>query len=145
MTAVVLRNRRVNLMILAEGEVETVSLVHRGDAERILATVRDGVEDARGRIGAFLAAWGHARTVRVNPMATFKQWVEEKAVHVPGVRDGRVVLDQLLAAWAKEPGETLADCVNAVARAAHEAPAWGYDLQEQLERQAARLVYVGRR
>lgn len=52
-------------------------------------------------------------------------------------------LHRLRAAWSKEPGETLADCVHAVSRAAHETVISADDVQRELERQAARLVYVG--
>lgn len=145
--AVAFRNRCLNLVIIGEGSVETVSQVHRGTPSHILAIVQDGVEAARGKIGAFLEAWGHARTVKLDARETLKSWVDEKKVQVPGVRtegDREQLVSTLLSAWQKEPGDTLADAVNAVTRAAHEHLTWPLNVREELERQAARLVYVRR-
>jgi hypothetical protein len=144
-TGVVWRNQCLNLIVIAEGEVETVSLVHRGDPERILSIVRDGVEMARSRVADFLESWGHARTVKVNVEELLREWVEERKVQVRGVRSAAerdAVVKALLTSWQQEPGDTLADAVNAVTRAAHEHPLWGVDVREELERQAARLVLV---
>lgn len=139
---VVFRNRCLNLLVIGEGTVETVSLVHRGDPSRILDVVGQGVERARATIGEFLAAWGHARAVKVDPEATIRRWVEDKKLLPTGPRDRDAIVEAMLRAWRKEPGDTLADAVNAVTRAAHEEPTWPYDFREELERRAARLVLV---
>lgn len=143
-SGVAFRNLCLNLIIIGEGEVETVSAVHKGDPSRILSLVRDGVNKARDKISSFLEAWGYARTVKVDPMETFEQWVEEKKLQVRGDRDRDALVEILLSSWKKEPGDTLADCVNAVSRAAHETPTWGLDVREEFERQAAKLVLVPR-
>lgn len=146
-TGVVWRNLCLNLIIIHEGEVETVSLVHRGDPARIRALVADGVGEARASVGNFLDAWGHARTVQVDVEETLRSWVESKKLHVPGTRTAAqrdALVDDLLASWSSEPGDTLADAVNAVTRAAHENPLWGVDIREEIERQASRLVLVPR-
>ncbi|TAK04029.1 hypothetical protein EPO34_02630 [Patescibacteria group bacterium] len=143
-TAVVLRNLCLNLIIVAEGDVETTSQVHRGDRERIRAALPVAVEAARSKIGFFLDAWGHARTLKVEPLATFKRWVETREVVVPGERDGDAVVNALVDAWKQEPGDTLADAVNALTRAAHLVPTWNMSVREELERAAGRLVMAVR-
>lgn len=140
--AVLWRNRCLNLLIIDEGEVETVSEVHRGDPARILAAVGEGVEAARGKVAHFLDAWGHARTVKVDPTETIRRWVAEKKVTPQSEKLRDQLVEAILTAWYVEPGETLADAVNAVSRAAHETPSFTMDYREQLERQAARLVLV---
>ena len=141
---VVFRNRCLNLIVIGEGTVETVSLVHRGDPARILALLKEGAEAARGKVGVFLEAWGHARTVKIDPVKTIRSWIEEKKVTVAGERKTDALMEIFLGAWQKEPGDTLADAVNAVSRAAHEHPLWSFNIREELERQAAQLVYVRR-
>jgi hypothetical protein len=140
--AVVWRNLCLNLLIIDEGEVETVSEVHRGDPARILAAVALGVEAARAKIATFLDAWGHARTVKVHPTETIRQWVATKKLTPRTDKERDHLVDVILGAWEHEPGNTLADAVNAVSRAAHETPSFPMDFREQLERQAARLVLV---
>lgn len=141
-SGVVWRNRCLNLIVIAEGEVETVSVVHKGSPERILLEVKNGVERARSTVGRFLEAWGHARTVKIAPEDTLRAWVDEKRLYPWGLRERDLVVQSLLRAWEKEPGDTLADAVNAVTRAAHENTEWSMDVRDQLERQAARLVLV---
>ena len=144
-SGVAFRNRCLNLIIIGEGEVQTVSAVHRGDPERIVASVREGVEEARAKIGDFLNAWGHARTVKVEVPSLLEEWVQERKLQLPGVRSAGqrdAVVQAMLDAWAKEPGDTLADAVNAVTRSAHEQIDWNLDLREALEKQASRLVLV---
>lgn len=142
--AVLWRNRCLNLLIIDEGEVETVSEVHRGDPARILAAVRSGVETAQGKIGNFLDAWGKARQIKVDPMKQIEEWVAQKKVTPRTERERDQLVQALLDAWQKEPGDTLADAVNAVSRAAHEEHSFPMDFREQLERQAARLVLLPR-
>jgi len=141
-SAVVFRNRCLNLIIIGEGTVETVAQVHRGDPRKILEVVRGGVEAARDKIGDFLEAWGHARTVKVEPERLFDNWLSSGKLKLPGKRDRRQTVEEFLTAWGKEPGDSLAHCVNAVTRAAHENPFWTIDVREDLERQAAQLVYA---
>lgn len=146
-SGVVFRNQCLNLIIIAEGEVTTVAQVHRGDPERILATVKDGVKTAREKIGQFLTAWGHARTITVQPEDTFRGWLKTRRLTVPGVKSAEQrdeLVQVLLDSWRKEPGNTLADCVNAVTRAAHEHDGFGLDIREAFERQAANLILVPR-
>lgn len=143
-SAVVWRNRCLNLIIIGEGVVETVAQVHRGSTAKIIEAVAKGVQEARGKIGDFLNAWGHARSVLVDPETIIRRWVDEKKVFVQGERDRDQVVQRLLDAWNYEPGVTLADAVNAVTRAAHETPTWSLSVREELERQAARLVLVPR-
>ena len=139
------RNLCLNLIIVGEGEVQTVNQVHRGDPARILEIVSTGVEKARASVANFLEAWGHARTVKVNPEETLRSWVKDKKLYDGKRRDDEAIVEELLSAWSKEPGpgsDTLAGCVNAVTRAAHETDWWDIDFREELERRASRLVLV---
>jgi hypothetical protein len=141
-SAVVVRNRCLNLLIIGEGTVETVSAVHKGSPETILNRVAQGIGEARAKIGDFLQAWGHARTVKTDPERLIKLWVEHRELGNISPKERDSVVEALLSAFHKEPGDTLADAVNAVSRAAHETVAWGMDFRAELERHAARLVYV---
>jgi len=141
-TAVVFRNQCLNLIVIQEGSVETVSQVHRGSPERILQTVRTGVQEARSTIASFLEAWGHARTVKVDPESQFNAWLTRGQVKLPIKEKRQDTLEVLMRALSKEPGDTLADAVNAVTRAAHEHRPWGQEVRETLERQASQLVYA---
>lgn len=138
------RNLCLNLIVIDVGEVEVVALVHRGDRDRIVAQVRDGVEGARASVANFLQAWGHARTVKVDAELRIRQIVAEQKLQPRGAKDRDAVVEALLDAWHAEPGGTVADVANALTRAAHEQPTWPLDFREELERQAARLVYVAR-
>jgi len=141
--AVVWRNRCLNLLIVGEGTVETMSQVHRGDPGRILSAVHDGVTLAREKVGEFLEAWGHARQVHLpEPKEELASWVDKGRIELPLREDPKRIVDALFAAYDEEPGETVADLVNAVSRAAHQTPRWGMDVRESLERQAAELVYA---
>lgn len=141
-SAVVWRNRCLNLLVIGQGTVETVSQVHRGSTAKILDAVKSGVEAAREKVSDFLDAWGRARSLKTDPEKLIRMWVEEKEIQVPGERNLDHVVETILGAWQKEPGDSYADAVNAVTRAAHEHPAWGVNIRDELERQAARLVYV---
>lgn len=141
-TAVVFRNRCLNLLIIGEGTIETVAAVHKGDAAAILDRVRLGVGAAREKIAEFLVAWGHARTVMVDAEQLIRDWVEHKKLAPIPAKERDATVEAILAAWHKEPGNTLADTVNAVSRAAHEHPLWGMDFRAELERRAAQLVYA---
>ncbi len=142
-SAVVFRNRCLNLLVIGEGSVETVNQVHRGDRDRILPIIDQGVVRAREAIGKFLEAWGHARTVSMEPKVLFEEWLSSAKIVLPGSKTEetrRVYVDDLLAAWEKEREDTLAACVNAVSRYAHESPKLSFEVREDLERQAGRLV-----
>lgn len=141
-SAVAFRNRCLNLIVIGEGTVETVSAVHKGDPARILDTVKDGVIAARAKVGDFLEAWGHARKRTIDVAATLRNWVDDKKLGNIAVRDRDEAVEQLLQSWRVEPGDTLADAVNAVTRSAHESPWWTRDLRAELEQRAANLVLV---
>ncbi len=78
------------------------------------------------------------------PEELFAAWVDEGTVVVPGERDDKVVVSALVDAWTQEPGDTLADAVNALTRAAHVVPAWSLSVREELERAAGEIVMAVR-
>lgn len=141
-SAVVFRNLCLNLIIIGEAAQATVSQVHRGNTHRIIAGLEEGVEQARAKVADFIEAWGHARTITINVIETLEEWVADKRVEVKGERDKAQLVGAFVSAWAKEPGETLADAVNAITRAAHENQQWSLPVREALEVQAAQLVYA---
>jgi hypothetical protein len=144
-TGVVFRNMCLYLIIIEEGEVETVNLVHPGDPDRILEIVKGGVAQARAKVANFLEAWGYARTVKIDVSETLKECVLDRKIQVRGVRSAEerdAVVEVLLTPWRAEPDDSLAGAVNAVSRAAHEHPLWDVAVREEWERQAARLVLV---
>lgn len=143
-SAVVFRNRCLNLLVIAEGSVATVSQVHRGARDKILATVHEGVESARDKIALFLDAWGVARRTRVDPEATLREWLAKRKLLAVSDKARDTVVESVLSAWREEPGDTLADCANALSRAAHEDPFLTLDFREEMERLAARLILVPR-
>lgn len=142
-SAVVFRNRCLNLIVIDEAQSETLSAVHRGAAEKMRALVRDGVEKARAKVGMFLERWGHARSLRVDVEETFEQWTEDGVVNVPGVKSEDLV-KHLVAAWREEPGDTLADAANALTRVAHKVPTFDLSVREMLERAAGKIVMAVR-
>ena len=141
-SGVVFRNLCLNLIIIGESQATTISQVHRGDPTVIIEALHTGVEEAREKVGNFLEAWGKARTLKLDPAKTIQKWVEGKQLKVKGERDKERLTRIFLSHWAKEPGDTLADVVNAVTRAAHEHTEWPMTVREILERQAAELVYA---
>ena len=58
-----------------------------------------------------------------------------------GVTANAVATEALLSAWTQEPGNTLADLINAVTRYAH-ASKLGIDRQEKVERSAGELIPI---
>ena len=145
--SVIFRNLCLNLLVIGEGEVEAASIVHRGNRQKMITAITAGVNQARASVSRFLEAWGHARTVRVDPEETIRSWVEQKKLKVPGVRSAAqrdATVEALLRGWEVEGGDSLAATINGVTRAAHENTAWDHAIQAEIERQAARLVYVPR-
>ena len=86
---VVWRNRCLNLIILGVGSVETCSAVHRGDPQRILDRVREGVLQARDKVGDFLETRGRARQLPVEPEPTFRRWLDRTPLQLQGLRSER--------------------------------------------------------
>jgi CheY-like chemotaxis protein len=60
---------------------------------------------------------------------------------IDGLTANAAAVEALLSGWSKEPGHTLADIINAVTRAAHEAK-FGLDKQEKIEKSAGELVPI---
>jgi hypothetical protein len=107
-------------------------------------------EKAREFVKGFAEDWGLLRKTNISRI---KLWGEEydsvpealKAMVDQGKLDGvtanAVATEALLSAWTQEPGNTLADLVNAVTRYAHTAKV-GIERQEKIERAAGDLIPV---
>lgn len=143
--AVLFRNLCLNLIIIGEASKTTLDQVHRGDTGDIVSRIKAAAESAAKCIDPFLDMWGKARKVRVeDPIEALRSLVYGGALApaTKGEREG--ALAALTAAFAVEPGNTLADLVNAATRAAHESTDLEADYRDFLERRAASLVLVPR-
>lgn len=144
-SATLWRNLCLNLIVVDAADSVTLSAVHRGDPNRVLTQLGDGIREAKGKLQGFLEAWGVARKTPVNAKELLRSWVTKKRLKLPSrsaeERDRSVEL--LLSQWRHEPGDDLASCVNAVTRSAH-ADDWPIDIQHHLEREASRLVLLPR-
>ena len=142
---VVYRNLCLNLILIDEATVQAASAVHRGDSNKLVRKVVAGVATAKQSVSKFLSAWEKARQTPLDVPATLRTWVDKRRIEVPGRRNEEQRAEDVVAlldAWNQEPGDTLADAVNAITRAAHTHPGWDQLARESLERQAARLVFA---
>ena len=142
--AVLFRNLCLNLIIIGEASKTTLDQVHRGDCGDITERIRAAAAAATAAIDPFLDMWGEARRTKVaDPVAALHDLVcGVLAPPTKGQREG--ALAALKAAFAVEPGNSVADLVNAVTRAAHESVDLEADYRDFLERRAASLVLVPR-
>jgi hypothetical protein len=144
------RNRCLNFIIIGQGDVEILRRTHRGSIEDVTVDLTAATEKAREFVKGFAQDWGLLRKTNI---AKIKLWGEEydsvplalKAMvdmgKIDGVTANAVSTEALLSAWTQEPGNTLADLINAVTRYAHAAKI-GIDRQEKVERGAGDLIPV---
>jgi hypothetical protein len=122
------RNLCLNMMIIGTAQTNLLAQRHQGSMERIRHAVEHALRRAEALLEGFARDWNLLRRTRFTQVA----FGGAKRVSVPAIlkviaEDGSLdglrgerVLAGLHAAWEKEPGETLADVVNAVTRFAHE-------------------------
>jgi len=144
------RNRCLNFIIIGQGDVEILRRTHRGSIDDVSVDLTAATEKAREFVKGFAEDWGLLRHTNI---AKIKLWGEEydsvpealKAMVDQGKLDGvtanAVATEALLSAWTQEPGNTLADLINAVTRYAH-ASKLGIDRQEKVERSAGELIPI---
>jgi hypothetical protein len=147
---VVWRNACLNFVVLARTEVEIMRRVHRGSMDSIVVDLRSAASKAEIFLDAFAQDWGLLRKTDVNKI---KLWGETyksvpdalKALVEQGRIDGTtanaVGLEALLTSWKQEPGNSLADLINAVSRYAHTEKVT-IDRQQKLEHAAGELIPV---
>jgi hypothetical protein len=144
------RNRCLNFIIIGQGDVEILRRTHRGSIDDVSVDLTAATEKAREFVKGFAEDWGLLRNTSIGKI---KLWGEEydsvpealKAMvdqgKIDGVTANAVATEALLTAWTQEPGNTLADLVNAVTRYAHSAKL-GIERQEKVERSAGDLIPV---
>jgi hypothetical protein len=134
------RNLCLNLIIIDRAEQSHMRRRHVGNATSIGDAIRVGMNDAMQAMKYFRTQWGHAKAITVEAPArdVFGSWIDDELVQAPGGR--AVVLDRLMAAWHREPGQAATDMVNAVTRAAHESTWANPWVADDLQAQAGRLL-----
>lgn len=144
------RNRCLNFIVIGKGDVEILRRTHRGSIDDVSVDLTAASERAREFVQGFAQDWGLLRKTNISKI---KLWGEEydsvpealKAMvdlgKIDGVTANAVATEALLSAWTQEPGNTLADLINAVTRYAHTAKL-GIDRQEKVERAAGELIPV---
>lgn len=149
-TPIALRCICLNMAMIKVRRGEAVRWRHTGAvADR--ASLRRMVARAEPAFERFTTAWGVLRCTpisavtlagqRFTSVTTALEWmVEAKRITAP-IRDAALV-EALLTGWKAEGGQTAADLVNAVTRAAHETPALDDDARSALEERAGELVPV---
>ena len=124
---------------------------HMGDGVKLREQFAQGLEMASQAIESFSTHWKnaqHAQFVDKNSGAPLdakeclKRLAANRLVHVPHVRP-RAMFELLEGAWNKEPGQSVADVINAATRLAHEnADNWKSEwYQDDVEQQAGSLLY----
>lgn len=144
------RNSCLNFIVVSRGEVNILRRAHRGNMAGVTVDLTGAVQQAQEFVASFAQDWGLLRRA---PIKRVKLWGESynsvpealKALvdqkKIDGITANAVATEMLLTSWSKEPGETLADLINAVTRYAHTAK-HGVDTQEKVERSAGELVPV---
>ena len=150
-SAGVLRNLCLNLMILDFSKILVGKRRHIGTCESIAKDVETHMEVALKHIGYFAQKWGEANSedavARYADQGVddvedlFKRLVLNRVVHVPGVKPDDMI-QRLVRAFDKEPSRTKAGILNAVTRAAHEEPWRDWTTTEDLERAAGELLFA---
>lgn len=145
--AEVVRVRCINLTTLHALDIETIR--HQGRQLSFEEKIGLALQKAHAKIAQFADVWAAAEKEevvedadKIGARAILEAMVNKKLVHVPGV-DGDALVDRLHNAWKIEPGNSTADFLNAVTRAAHSntwATPW---VTQSLADQAGALLYSG--
>jgi hypothetical protein len=122
------------MMIIDTAKRSLLARPHRGRMHDVSGAIAAAVATTEQVLTGFAADWNLLRSARFTQVA----FGGAKRVSVPAVlkviaEDGSLdglrgdkVYAGLMAAWHKEPGESLADVVNAVTRFAHEGDTRGH-------------------
>lgn len=144
-----LRVRCVNLTTIS-AYMNALRRVHRGKADEILSDFSGAVESIDEAFSIFAEDWGILRKTSVQKIKLYGATYDDVPSALDAlVRQGKiakslgdkVAVEAMLTGWRAEPGETLADLINAVSRAAWQSDFDQLD-REQLEREAGDLIPV---
>ncbi len=144
--AIAWRNLCLNLIIIGTGEVDLLRRRHIGAVSNVLTDVTLAASQAGAIFEDFAIEWGALRStsakaafgVSTTPDAIV-ELAQMKELDVGIKRD--VLVELLMQGWHQEPGDTLADLVNAVTSThlLDEVDLWR---RERFEEAAGRLVPV---
>jgi hypothetical protein len=124
---------------------------HKGDPARLRDQFAAGLAMAKVAMDAFAAHWTRARRVGFVDSQTgsdltgpeaLRRLVGTGAIEIAGMKASDL-LGHLQTAWAVEPGDRVADVVNAVTRSAHVTPWRAAWTTEDLESLGGRLLFGG--
>jgi hypothetical protein len=138
------RNLCLNLIVIDRAQQSHMRRRHVGSQSSIGDAIRTGMTDAMQAMKYFREQWGYAKRIDViekfgvAARDVFGSWIDDELIVAPGGR--AVVLDRLLSAWHREPGNAATDMVNAVTRAAHEATWSSPWVADDLQAQAGKLL-----
>lgn len=131
------------------GKSGKTTVRHVGKPEEVAMMVREMLTAKGAAMAEFAEQWREANeTALIDSVSSdpdgdarkvFGTLIDNGYVTPSGKRDDAV--DHFFNAWLKEPGQTRADYVNAITRAAHEAPWTSPWVTEELESQAGDLLY----
>jgi len=151
------RNLCLNLLIIDNAIQSHGRKRHIGDEDVLHAWIHSALANAGNAVRDFATLWDNASATSLEEMTrdipvmetpmteaelvkgTFRGLIKEGRVGLPGHRAENAI-DQLFAAWEKEPMKTKAGIVNAITRAAHESElsnAWAGD---EMEAAAGRIL-----
>lgn len=123
---------------------------HTGDAGKLRDQFAHGLAMAREAIESFQAHWSRANSdsfvdatsgANLNGPEALRRLVGRGDINVPNVGPADL-MDRFRSSWEAEPGDSVADVLNAVTRAAHVntwTAAW---TTEALEQVAGQLLYT---
>lgn len=145
---VAFRNRCLNFIIIGAGSAQLVRAVHRGNISSLEVNLAQAVQTADQLMKGFEEDWGLLRHTPINKVTLYgekfpdvqtalKAMVDAK--RIDGVTAAAVATEAILTAWKEEPGQTLADLVNAVTRYAQKT---SENTKDRIQRSAGELVPV---
>lgn len=139
----------VNLT-LADAYIAAYRRSHRGNLSTVTDEIAATIRAVPEGFAAFAEDWKIARNTGVKGVTLFGKSYNDAREALTGlVEAGQItqgiardtLVEALLAAHDKEPGDSLADVLNAVTRAAHEAE-WSEFHRQLLEQRAGELLPV---
>lgn len=144
------RNECLNMIIISTRRGTAQRWRHTGEAGATVAgALLERIRSHRAAVDSFVGTWVSARRDRIldetgsDPRRMFGALLCEGLIDLPGLRTVEKKIDALCSAFEKEPGQSLADVVNAATRCAHEGDWWGsLEAQEEAEVAGGKLLYV---
>jgi hypothetical protein len=135
------RNLCLNLIIVATETSDLFRRIHRGSVGDVAASVREAAERVVTAFDAFAGDWGKLRQTDIAKVEVYGVTYSSVPDALTGLVDaGRIDLavardtavEWLLSGYEAEPGETLADLINAVTRihSVEKVPAYAVERAE---------------